>query len=98
MSDKIMKPTGGEYAPVYVSDATGEPPMIHAVEIDAPSDEYVEVAAPASLAPGYELTVDVDGGYWVVLVVSIRRNFLLSALVTPVSKCGQRTHWQCTTD
>jgi hypothetical protein len=87
MSDNIMKPTGGEYAPVFVSDATGElPPMIQAVEIDAPSDEYVEVAAPASLAPGYELTVDVDGGYWVVLVVSFRRNCLLSALVTPGSR------------
>jgi hypothetical protein len=32
--------------------------------------EYVEVCAPAAMMGGYELTVDVNGSYAVVLVVS----------------------------
>jgi hypothetical protein len=42
------------------------PPSVAVADVK----EYVEVCAPAALMGGYELTVDVNGSYAVVLVVS----------------------------
>lgn len=64
------KSSGGEYAHITVADDSLETPIIDAVAITIPSTEYVEVRAPVALSSGYELTVDVDGGHWTVLVVS----------------------------
>jgi hypothetical protein len=63
------KASGGEYAPVLLNGAQ-EPFLIEAVAVST-TNEFVDVRAPATLEAGYELTVDVDGDNWIVLVVNI---------------------------
>lgn len=70
-----MKTSERGYTPVLAGDGTEHSPsssrMMEAVAVAVPSakKEFVEVRAPSSLGPGYELTVNVNGGHWNVLVV-----------------------------